>query len=155
MAKFFAGDLPDVLFHGSQQGIPQGMPCRCARETSWWRAMDWEEYDEGLEGDDRTAYANIVWEFLGLRDPERRDVPGWAKDVPDMEELSKRIGIFFVTDDERAAAGRYGPVHAVDMASPYILDVVPDPNPGTYNAWIVLIEAGRPLPLAEDHAPKP
>lgn len=147
MVEFFAGNLPDVLYHGSLEPLEPDAVCLPAAGQHWWNLMDWDDYDEGLDGEDRTAYANIAWEYLGLRDEARTDVPEWARDLKDVAELGRRVGILFVTDDPGIAESRYGHVHGIDMTSPDILEAIPDPNPGTYSAWMLLVRAGAPLPV--------
>lgn len=153
MPQFLCGPLPDVLYHGSPAPLDAGTACLAAGSQHWWRLIDWSDYDEGFEGEDRTAYANLAWEYLGLRDADRADAPDWARDIRDVEDLGSRIGILFVTDDPEIALSRYGNVHEIDMTSASILEAIPDPNPGTYAAWILLVDAGGPIPLrspAED-----
>ena len=155
MAQFFIGDVPDVLWHGSQDPIEPGTPCVPACECRWWREIPWEDYDAGIEGEERTAYANIVFEHLGLRSPDSGDVPDWAHGISGIEELGQEVGILFVTDDRSVAEDRYGPAKAIDMKSADILDLVPDPNPGTYNAWIAVIRTGSPIPVLQTQTSGP
>lgn len=155
MADFFIGNVPDVLWHGSVNHLEAGMVCKPARDCAWWREMPWEAYDDDVEGEWRTAYANLVWEHLGLRSPESGEVPEWASNIATIEELGEAVSIMFVTDDREKAEERYGPAHAIDMTSEDILDVVPDPNVTIYNAWVIVMRAGSPLPLLGTPAPAP
>lgn len=147
MAEFFAGTLPDILYHGSFEALGSETVCVAAGGQHWWNVIDWDDYDEGVDGEDRTAYGNIAWEYLGLRNEERPDVPEWARDLKDIDDLGRQVGILFVTDDPGVAGDRYGSVHEIDMLSPHILEAIPDPNPGTYSAWMLLVKAGVPLPV--------
>lgn len=155
MAEFFAGILPDVLYHGSLEPLGPDTACRPAEGQRWWNLIDWNDYDQGIDGEDRTAYANIAWEYLGLRDDARADVPEWAHGLKDVDDLGRQVGILFVTDDPHAAESRYGEVHEIDMTSPDVLEAIPDPNPGTYSAWLLLVRAGRPLPVIRAMSPSP
>lgn len=155
MAEFFAGILPDVLYHGSLEPLDPDTACRPAEGQRWWNLIDWDDYDEGIDGEDRTAYANIAWEYLGLRDDARADVPEWARGLKDVADLGRQVGILFVTDDPQAAESRYGEAHEIDMTSPDILEAIPDPNPGTYSAWMLLVRAGKPLPVIRVMSPSP
>jgi len=155
MADFFIGRLPDVLWHGSLEPLQPGAACRPACESAWWNEISWNDYDEDLEGEARTAYANVLFEHLGLRCPGSGDVPEWARHVGDPGQLGREFGILFVTDDPARAEALYGPVQAIDMTSPDILDVAVDPNAATHAAWILVMRAGAPLPVLDSPAARP
>jgi len=146
--------LPEVMFHGTCSPAPLLGPCQPAASNRWWTAVGWDVYDEWVDGIDCEAgipYANIVWEALGLCDPGRADVPEWALDVRDFEDLGRRVGMLFVTDAHGTARAEtlYGPLVEIDTAAPDILGAVHDPNARTHAGVILLVRAGAPLPLLD------
>jgi hypothetical protein len=152
MPRFFTGHLPDVLYHGTTNPEALANPCPPAAESQQWRKIPWRTYDSD-DQEARMAYANVVFDGLGLRD--RREVPDWAKSIRSIDDLAGRVGILFVTDNRVRAESLYGPVVEIDMTSPVILDVVKDPNTMTHDAWILVLKLGEPIPVlsSPDSAP--
>lgn len=151
MPEFHLGFLPDVLFHGTTDAASLAGPCVPASRSGWWSRIPWRTYETDFD-EARMAYANVVWEGLGLAERGRPKAPEWARRIRSFAQLAERIGILFVTDNPPRAETLYGPVIEIDMNHPSILDVVADPNALSHNAWILILKAGEPLPLK---APSP
>jgi hypothetical protein len=146
MPEFHLGYLPEILFHGTLYPDALSGPCLPASETRLWGRVPWATYDNDFQ-EARMAYANVVWEGLGLRERGRPNAPEWANGIRTFEQLGLMVGTLFVTDDPARAQTLYGPTIEIDMNHPSILDVVEDPNAMTHSAWILILKVGEPLPL--------
>lgn len=146
MPAFHHGFIPDIVFHGTDDRMSLIGPCIPAARSRWWTRIPWRTYANDF-GQARMAYANIVWDGLGLAVRGRPQAPEWARRIRSFRQLAERIGLLFVTDDATRAGRLYGPVVEIDMTHPSILDAVIDPNALTHNAWILILKAGEPLPL--------
>jgi hypothetical protein len=146
MPDFLVGSLPSVLYHGTTDPAALLGPCAPAAGSRWWGRIPWRVYDRDFQ-EARLAYANVVWDGLGLLESGRPHAPEWAQRIRTFDQLAQLIGILFVTDNRQRAEDLYGPTIEIDMNHPSILDVVVDPNAQTHNAWILVLKAGEPLPL--------
>lgn len=150
--RVFTAQAPLQAYHGTTDlaAFTHGMPP--AATCHWYTKVPWKKHDRWMDGgphlEEGIPYANIIWEALGLRNRAQHTeaISQWAQEIRTHEQLATQCGMLFVTD-RREDAERYGKYIEIDLASPFVLDVLDDPHVRTHNGWIVLLKAHAPIPM--------